>query len=83
MARLFLIEADEQTATEIVVDLTLRVLVIECAGDGVIGLERARDETWDVVPLDRMLHGLDGLSIIPRRNLVGIVALVRSKQVIH
>lgn len=64
MARVFLIEDDEQTATEIVADLTLRGFAIERAADGIIGLERARDEAWDVLLVDRMLPGLDGLSII-------------------
>jgi two-component system, OmpR family, response regulator len=64
MARVFLIEDDEQTATEIVTDLALRGFAIERAADGVAGLERAGDETWDVLIVDRMLPGLDGLSII-------------------
>jgi two-component system, OmpR family, response regulator len=64
MTRVFLIEDDEQTAAEIVADLTLRGFVIERAADGVTGLARARDETWDVLLVDRMLPGVDGLSII-------------------
>jgi two-component system, OmpR family, response regulator len=64
MARVFLIEDDEQTATEIVTDLALRGFAIERAADGLAGLERAGHETWDVLIVDRMLPGLDGLSII-------------------
>jgi two-component system OmpR family response regulator len=64
MARVFLIEDDEQTATEIVTDLALRGFVIERAADGLTGLERASHEAWDVLVVDRMLPGLDGLSII-------------------
>jgi two-component system, OmpR family, response regulator len=64
MARVFLIEDDEQTATEIVTDLALRGFVIERAAEGVAGLERASKESWDVLVVDRMLPGLDGLSII-------------------
>ncbi len=64
MARVFLIEDDEQTATEIVTDLALRGFAIERAADGLVGLERASHETWDVLVVDRMLPGLDGLSII-------------------
>jgi two-component system, OmpR family, response regulator len=64
MARVFLIEDDEQTANEIVADLSLRGYVIERAADGVSGFERARDEAWDVLLVDRMLPGLDGLSIV-------------------
>lgn len=64
MTRVFLIEDDDQTATEIVADLTLRGFEIERAADGLTGLERARDEAWDVLLVDRMLPGVDGLSII-------------------
>jgi two-component system, OmpR family, response regulator len=64
MARVFLIEDDEQTATEIVTDLTLRGFAIERAADGLTGLDRASHEAWDVLVVDRMLPGLDGLSII-------------------
>jgi two-component system OmpR family response regulator len=64
MTRVFLIEDDEQTATEIVAGLRLRGFTIERAADGSTGLERARRETWDVLVVDRMLPGLDGLSII-------------------
>ena len=64
MTRVFLIEDDEQTATEIVADMKLRGFEIERAADGVTGLARARDEAWDVLLVDRMLPGLDGLAII-------------------
>jgi two-component system OmpR family response regulator len=64
MTRVFLIEDDEQTATEIVTDLVLRGFAIERAADGLTGLDRASHEAWDVLVVDRMLPGLDGLSII-------------------
>jgi two-component system, OmpR family, response regulator len=64
MARLFLIEDDEQTAAEIVADLRLRGFEIERANDGISGLDRASHEAWDILIVDRMLPGLDGLSII-------------------
>jgi two-component system OmpR family response regulator len=64
MTRVFLIEDDEQTATEIVTGLGLRGFTIERAADGSTGLERAAREAWDALVVDRMLPGLDGLSII-------------------
>lgn len=64
MTRLFLIEDDEHTAIEIVAGLGLRGFAIERAADGPTGLERASHESWDVLVVDRMLPGLDGLSII-------------------
>jgi two-component system OmpR family response regulator len=64
MTRVFLIEDDEQTATEIVTGLGLRGFTIERTADGPTGLERAGREAWDVLVVDRMLPGLDGLSII-------------------
>jgi two-component system, OmpR family, response regulator len=64
MTRVFLIEDDEQTATEIVTGLRLRGFTIERTADGSTGLLRAGREAWDVLVVDRMLPGLDGLSII-------------------
>jgi two-component system OmpR family response regulator len=64
MTRVLLIEDDEQTAAEIVTDLASRGYAIERAADGLTGLDRASHEPWEVLVVDRMLPGLDGLSII-------------------
>jgi two-component system OmpR family response regulator len=44
---------------------------IEVVGDGVLGLERARHEDYDVLIVDRMLPSLDGLSVIERLRAEG------------
>jgi len=36
---------------------------VECAYDGLVGLEMAREKEYDVVLLDLMLPGMDGLSV--------------------
>jgi two-component system OmpR family response regulator len=42
------------------------------AGDGGLGLEWARSGAWDVLVVDRMLPGLDGLSVIEKLRDEGI-----------
>jgi two-component system OmpR family response regulator len=79
MARVFLIEDDEQTAAEVVADLSMRGYAIERAADGNSGLQRALDEIWDILLVDRMLPGMDGLSIIEalrnQRNRTPVLVL--------
>lgn len=38
-------------------------LQVTCAADGIVGLELARNGTFDLIVLDLMLPGLDGLEI--------------------
>ncbi|MDR3514531.1 MAG: response regulator transcription factor [Azospirillaceae bacterium] len=72
MARLLLIEDDDPTAAEIDAELTLRGFLVARAADGPTGLCRAREEPWDVLVVDRMLPGLDGLSVVERLRNEGI-----------
>jgi DNA-binding response OmpR family regulator len=58
------IEDDDGTAEEIVSDLGDRGYMLDRASDGADGLQRARTGGWDVLIVDRMLPGLDGLSVI-------------------
>jgi two-component system OmpR family response regulator len=46
--------------------------VVERAADGTEGLERARADSWDVLLVDRMLPGLDGLAIVETLRTEGI-----------
>lgn len=59
-----LIEDDQETATEIVEDLAQRGYVMDHVADGQIGLDRAKGENWDLLIIDRLLPGTDGLSIL-------------------
>lgn len=64
MARLLLIEDDDVTAAEVLADLGERGFSVTRAATGPDGLARARAEPWDVLVVDRMLPGCDGLTVL-------------------
>ena len=64
MPKLLLIEDDDITAAEIASDLRWRGFGVEVAADGIEGLELARGGSWDVIVIDRMLPGCDGLTVL-------------------
>jgi two-component system, OmpR family, response regulator len=63
LPKVLTIEDDEATAAEIVWELIGRGFDVEHVGDGLEGLRRASSGTYDVITLDRLLPGLDGLSV--------------------
>jgi two-component system OmpR family response regulator len=58
------IEDDSETAEEILTALGERGYLLDRAATGTDGLERARTGTWDALVVDRMLPGLDGLTVV-------------------
>ena len=64
MTRTLVIEDDDDTAEAILSALGERGYVLERAATGVEGLDRARSAEWDVLVVDRMLPGLDGLAVV-------------------
>jgi two-component system OmpR family response regulator len=64
MPKVLLIEDDADTAKEITAELTERGFVVDCAATGIEGLDKARAATADVMVVDRLLPGIDGLTII-------------------
>jgi two-component system OmpR family response regulator len=66
MARILVIEDDEQTSREIQTELSLHGHAVVTASDGNMALDLATRESFDVVTLDRMLPGLDGLSVVAK-----------------
>ena len=64
MARLLLIEDDAETAREVLGDLGGRGHVVGWASTGPEGAAYSRAEAWNAIILDRMLPGLDGLSVL-------------------
>lgn len=72
MARILVIEDDPDTAAEIVTELTGHGHEVRSAGDGAAGVEMALREPFDAVTLDRMLPGLDGLSVVARLRAAGL-----------
>ena len=64
MTKILLIEDDSETADEIADELAQRGFEIERAASGIEGLDKARSCRPDALIVDRMLPGMDGLTII-------------------
>src|SRR3954466_7114924 len=80
MTRVLLIEDDGETAGEIVAELTDRGFQVEWSSDGADGLAKARELRPDAMIVDRLLPGMDGLSVIEalRKEQVRTPVLVLS-----
>jgi two-component system OmpR family response regulator len=76
MARLLLIEDDQETADEIVAELVDRGFDVDWAANGVEGLDKARSGVAEAIIVDRMLPGMDGLTIIEALRHEGMRAPV-------
>lgn len=72
MRKVLCIEDDQDTAQEIASELRRVGFVVECAGDGLQGLELALGGGFDAITLDRMLPRLDGLQVITRLRAAGV-----------
>jgi two-component system, OmpR family, response regulator len=70
--KVLLIEDDMETATYIVNGLTEEGLVVDHARNGRDGLVLAAGEPYDVMIVDRMLPGLDGLAIVKTIRGAGV-----------
>jgi two-component system OmpR family response regulator len=64
MPRVLLIEDDSETADEITAELGDRGFDVEWAANGIQGLDKARSGGPDAIIVDRLLPGMDGLTII-------------------
>jgi two-component system, OmpR family, response regulator len=64
MPRLLLIEDDKETADEIKAELSDRGFDVSWVANGIDGLDKARSGHADVMVIDRLLPGIDGLTII-------------------
>jgi two-component system OmpR family response regulator len=64
MAKVLLIEDDSETAHEISAELVDRGFVVDWSADGIEGLDKARNGRPDAMVVDRLLPGMDGLTII-------------------
>jgi two-component system OmpR family response regulator len=80
MAKVLLIEDDRETAHEIMAELVQRGFDVDWAATGIEGLDKARAAEADVMIIDRLLPGVDGLTIIEvvRREHVRTPVLVLS-----
>ena len=78
---MLLIEDDARLAQLVAEFLTARGMLVEVAGDGAVGLELSLRRRFDVLLLDLMLPGLDGLEVCRRlraRSDVPIVMVTAS-----
>src|SRR6201991_421625 len=64
MPRALVIEDDEFTARDIVAELVARGLAAEWVANGREGLDRALANGYDIITLDRMLPGMDGIDVV-------------------
>jgi two-component system, OmpR family, response regulator len=80
MVKVLLIEDDGETAQEISAELTDRGFDVEWSSNGVDGLDKARTLRPDAMIVDRLLPGMDGLTVIEalRKEQVRTPVLVLS-----
>jgi two-component system OmpR family response regulator len=69
--KLLLIEDDRETAIFVAQALEDRGYEVETVSDGSAGLERALSDQHDALVVDRMLPGIDGLSLVRRLRAQG------------
>ena len=92
MAKILLIEDDCETAEEITAELEQRGYETEWGASGIEGLDKARSCRPDAMIVDRMLPGMDGLTIIEAlrqeqvrtmlsESLKGVVSQVLCKKI--
>jgi two-component system OmpR family response regulator len=72
--RILLIEDDPETAEYVVAGLQSEGHDLRVAADGRTGLLSAAAEEWDLLIVDRMLPGLDGLGVVRTLRASGIAA---------
>ncbi|SHL80865.1 two-component system, OmpR family, response regulator [Bradyrhizobium lablabi] len=80
MAKVLLIEDDSETAEEITAELADRGFEVDWSADGIEGLDKARATRPDAMIVDRLLPGMDGLTVIEalRKDQVRTPVLVLS-----
>ncbi len=72
MPRVLTIEDDAVVAGEIVAELQSRGNQVDWVDNGREGLARASSGDYDVITLDRMLPGLDGLALVTSLRNAGV-----------
>ena len=74
--RVLVVEDDAETAAYVARGLKEQGPGVEVAGDGRDGLFLALDQTFDVIVMDRMTPGMDGLSVVKSLRAGGVVTPV-------
>ena len=80
MPKLLLIEDDRETAAEVIAEFTDLGFDVDWAASGIEGLDKARSGKPDALVVDRLLPGMDGLTIVEalRKDAVRTPVLVLS-----
>ncbi len=76
MARILCVEDDPTTADYIAKGLSEAGFAVDIAADGRQGLFQASDGGYDAIVLDRMLPGMDGLSVLSALRAGGVTTPV-------
>jgi len=61
--RILVVDDETNLAEGIAENLEAEGYDVECAADGLRGLDRAREDAWDLMVLDVMMPGLDGFAV--------------------
>ena len=69
---MLLVEDDEELARDVVDELAGHAFAVETAATGDEGLERARAGGFDLLVLDRLLPGLDGIGVLATLRAEGV-----------
>jgi two-component system OmpR family response regulator len=72
ISRVLTIEDDQLVANEIIHKLEDHGFSVDWVDNGPEGLARAMTDEYDAITLDRMLPGIDGLSLLAKIHSVGI-----------
>ncbi len=76
MQRILVVEDDVKIARFIELELKHEGFEVETANDGRSGLEKALDGNFDLIVLDIMLPGLNGMEVCRRIRLNSEVAII-------
>jgi two-component system, OmpR family, response regulator len=76
MLKVLTIEDDEIAAGEIVDELSRRGFSVDWIDNGKEGMVSALSDDYDVITLDRMLPGMDGLTILTTMRSIGVMTPV-------
>jgi DNA-binding response OmpR family regulator len=72
VSRILIIEDEPDIALGLQMDLEAEGHAVEIAGDGTRGLERGRQQSWDLIVLDVMLPGRDGFEVLRDLRRAGV-----------
>ncbi len=64
LVKILLIEDDVQVADYVTAHLTENGYQVDVANDGLVGHQKAIDKHYDLLIVDRMLPGMDGIAIV-------------------